>query len=387
MDDVFLDIIRFIRKVYGTQGVIPLHEPRFIGNEKEYVAGVIDSTFVSSVAGKVEEFEKAVAKYTGSRYAVAVVNGTAALHLAMILAGVRSGDEVITQSLTFVATANAIRYTGANPVFIDISEKTLSLDPEKLEFFLKKNSTVKLENGKKVCYNRLTGRRIVACVPVHTFGHPALIDELMQICDQYGIAVIEDAAESLGSLYKGKHTGTLGLMGVLSFNGNKIITTGSGGMILTQDKDIAIRAKHLSTQAKINHQWEYIHDEVGYNYRMTGLQAALGLAQMENVDYFVRRKRALFYQYKEFFDKIKDVEIFEEPQFARSNYWLNVILLENLKFRDNFLKLSHTQGIMTRPAWRPLHLLDIYKDCQRMDLTVTEQYYSRMVCLPSSVVV
>ncbi len=385
MEREFEKIIQFIRNVFGAEN-ISLHEPCFCGNEKKYVIDVIESTFVSSVGEKVTEFEQKIASYTSSKYAVAVVNGTSALHLALRVAGVGENDEVITQALSFVATANAIRYLGAHPIFLDVTSKTMSLDPEKVYDFLSNNVQQQKYQGKKVSINKLTGRRIAACLPVHVLGHPARIDEIVQICDEYSIPVIEDASESLGTFYKGKHTGTFGLMGVLSFNGNKIITTGSGGMILTNDKSLAVRARHLSTQAKQIHPWEYIHDDIGYNYRLSNLQAALGLAQVEKLDFFVDQKRKLAQVYKDFFDKMDKIKFFEEPEKARSNYWLNAILLPDLNFRDKFLKLTNTAGVMTRPVWRPLHKLVMFKNELAMSLEVTENIYKHAVCLPSSVI-
>ena len=386
MDETIRQIIAFIRQIFRTQGFIPLHEPRFIGREKECVLQTIESTFVSSVGSLVEKFEQKIAQYTQSPYAIATVNGTSALHLALKVAGVGYDDEVITQALTFVATANAIRYLGAHPIFLDVLPETMSLSPDCVRDFLVKHAEVKSINGKKVCYNKLTGRRISACVPVHTLGHPARIDELLQICQEFGIPLVEDAAESLGTFYKGKHTGTWGLLGVVSFNGNKIITTGNGGVILTADEHLAMQARHLSTQAKKSHPWEYVHDQIGYNYRLTNIQAALGLAQIENIDFFVQRKRWLASKYREFFDGIEDVEFFSEPLQSRSNYWLNAILVNDLNFREKFLKLTNTQGVMTRPLWRPLHMLRMYKGYSFKNLKITEQLYERVVCLPSSVI-
>ena len=386
MDEVFGNIVSYIRKLFGTEEFIPLHEPRFIGNEKEYVLKTIESTFVSSVGEYVGEFEQKVAEFTGSPYAVAVVNGTSGLHLALQLAGVGYGDEVLTQPLTFIATGNAIKYLGAEPVFIDVARETMSLDPEKLFDFLRENAQVKEENGKQVCYNKQTGRKIAACVPMHTFGHAGEIDKIVEICNQFFIPVVEDAAESLGTFYKGKHTGTFGLMGVLSFNGNKIITTGSGGMILTADEKLAKLAKHLSTQAKVPHPWEYIHDYVGYNYRLTNLQAALGIAQMENLEFFIERKRWLAEKYAQFFDGIEDIDFVREPKNSKSNYWLNAILLKDLTIRNKFLKFTNDSGVMTRAAWKLLPDLEMFKSSQTYKIEIARELYNRLVNIPSSVI-
>ena len=325
-------ILDFIKSIYGSKTFIPIHEPRFIGNEKKYLNDCIDSTFVSSTGKFVDEFEKNIAKYTGAKYAVATSNGTSALHVALIVANVKKNDEVITQPLTFVATCNAINYCGAEPIFIDVEKDTMGLSPLALEAFLEKNATIK---GQQ-CINNNTGKIIKACVPMHTFGHPCRIDDIKDICDKYKILLVEDAAESLGSLYKGKHTGTIGQMGVISFNGNKIITAGGGGCIITNDEMLATRAKHISTTAKVPHKWEYIHDMIGYNYRMPNLNAALLVAQLENLDTFLANKRKLAMTYKSFFSD-KECHFFEEPIQSKSNYWLNTIILKDLEQRDLFL--------------------------------------------------
>ena len=292
-----MDIIKFIQKIYGTTEFIPLHEPRFIGNEKQYLNECIDSTFVSSIGKYVDRFEEMVADYTGVKKTIVTVNGTNALHLSLRETEVISGDEVITQPLTFIATINAIYYLGASPVFIDVDKETMGLSPVKLQEWLAENTIIE---GEKVL-NKHTKKQIKAIVPVHTFGHPCKIDEIIRIANQYHIPVVEDAAESMGSFYKGKHTGTFGKFGILSFNGNKIITTGGGGMILTDNKESGDKIKHLSTQAKVPHKWEYVHDFVGYNYRMPNINASIGVAQMEQLDFFIERKRALAEQYKNFF--------------------------------------------------------------------------------------
>ncbi|HPT11024.1 MAG TPA: LegC family aminotransferase [Bacteroidales bacterium] len=377
------DIISFVRDKYNKpEGLVPLHEPRFRGNERKYVLDCIDTTFVSSVGEYVGRFEEVIAAYTGSEYAVAVVNGTSALHLALKLAGVESGDEVITQPLTFIATANAIAYTGARPLFTDIDKDTLGLSPSCLEEFLEKNCH---RGDGGYTYNNSTGRRIAACVPMHTFGHPCRIDELRAICDRYCIVLVEDAAESLGSFYKERHTGTFGHLGILSFNGNKIVTTGGGGMILTGDRIMAQHAKHLTTQAKVPHRWEYRHDETGYNYRLTNIQAALGCAQMEMITSFVESKRKLADSYRSFFAS-HGVEFFIEPAGATSNYWLNAILLSGRDERDAFLEYTNDRGLQTRPAWDLMTTLPMFSDCQSAPLPNAKYIADRLVNIPSSVI-
>jgi len=375
--------IEFTRDIYNKpEGFIPLHEPRFRGNEKKYLMECVDSTFVSSVGKFVDLFEKTVAEYTGSKYAVAAVNGTAALHIALVLSGVKSDMEVITQPLTFIATANAISYTGAKPVFIDVDRETLGLSPEKLKTFLEKKTYQKNNNT----YNKNTHRIIKACVPMHTFGHAAKIDALKELCDEYNITLIEDAAESLGSFYKEKHTGTYGLFGTLSFNGNKTITTGGGGMILTNDEKLAILAKHLTTQAKIPHKWEYKHDYIGYNYRLTNLAAALGVAQMEQLPAIIESKRKLAEKYIGFFDDFDEISYITEPGNSKSNYWLNAIILKDRKTRDLFLEYTNDNGIMTRPIWELMNRLPMFKDCQVENIENSEFFADRVVNIPSSII-
>jgi aminotransferase in exopolysaccharide biosynthesis len=373
------NFVDFVRDIYNTKHFIPLHEPKFLGNEKKYVNECIDSTFVSSVGKFVDQFEKNIAEYTGAHYAVAAVNGTAALHLALILAGVRKEEEVISQPLTFVATANAISYTGAQPVFVDVDMDTLGMSPEKLEQFLQNNTRV--QNG--FTYNKKTNRLIRACIPMHTFGHPCKIDQIVEICNRYNIKVIEDAAESLGSFYKGTHTGTFGDIGVLSFNGNKTITTGGGGMIITDDEQLAKLAKHLTTQAKAPHRWEYIHDRIGYNYRLTNIAAALGVAQLETLEKIIENKRDTAQKYEDFFDK-SSWTFFKEPNDSRSNYWLNIIMVHNKKERDEFLDYTNNNGVMTRPVWRLMNKLDMFKGCQTGNLENAEWLEKRVVNIPSS---
>lgn len=379
---MFEEIINFIRSLYGTEGHIPLHEPRFIGNEKKYLEECIDSTFVSSVGKFVDLFEEKIAEYTGAKHAVVTVNGTEALHIALLLSGVKPGDEVIMQPLTFIATANSIKYVNAHPVFTDIDRDTLGLSPEKLQDFFRKNTVIK--NG--TCMNIITGRKISACVSMHTFGHPARIDDIINICDKYHINVIEDAAESIGSKYKGRHTGTFGMFGVLSFNGNKILTSGGGGMILTNDTQLAKKAKHITTQAKVPHPWEYIHDEVGYNYRMPNINAALGLAQLENLDTFIISKRSTAEKYRKFFDRL-GIEYQTEPVGAYSNYWLNAIYFNDQAQRDAFLEFANSRGVQCRPAWRLMNKLEMYKDSLTGDLSNASWVEERLVNIPSSVII
>ena len=382
---MYSDFINFVRELFGnTNEFIPLHEPRFWGNEKKYLNECIDSTFVSSVGKFVNQFEQKVAEFTGAKYAVATVNGTAALHIALILSEVKAGDEVITQPLTFIATANAISYAGAKPVFVDVDRDTMGLSPEKLEDFLKKNTYRVEEPTGEFTYNKISKHRIKACVPMHTFGHPARIDELKQIADRYNITLIEDAAESLGSYFKGKHTGTFGLMGTLSFNGNKTITTGGGGMIITNDEAIAKMAKHLTTQAKVPHKWEYEHDYVGYNYRLTNLSAALGVAQMEQLPGFLKSKRLLAHQYKKFFEQTP-IDFVSDSGNTISNYWLNAIVLKDRAERDRFLLETNENNIMTRPVWKLMNELKMFSNCQSGNLSNAEWLADRVVNIPSSV--
>ena len=376
----FENIIKVIKTQYNTEKFIPLHEPRFNGNEKKYVLDCIDSTFVSSVGKYVDQFEKMVAEYTGAKYAIATVNGTAALHIALLLSGVSENTEVLTQPLTFVATCNAISYCNAFPTFIDINKETLGLCPEKLDHFLK-HSTKKTPKG---VINIHTKRIISACLPMHTFGHPAKIDQIISLCDKYDIPVIEDAAESLGSTYKNQHTGTFGLFGTFSFNGNKTITTGGGGMIVTNDKELAKKAKHITTTAKVPHSWDYVHDEIGYNYRLPNLNAALGCAQMETLDGFIKSKRMLAETYKN--KLISDSFLFfEEPESCKSNYWLNALTFKNKNNRDTFLELSNDNKIMTRPCWTLMNKLPIFKNSYNSDLTNSENISNCLVNIPSSV--
>ncbi len=387
MDSNFSNVLKFIRELYSTPaGFIPLHAPVFSGNEKAYLNECIDTTFVSSVGKFVDTFEQEMAKFTGSARAVSCVNGTNALHLALKLVGVEQETEVLTQPLTFIATANAISYCGARPVFIDVDIDTLGLSPVALKKWLEEN-TVLLKNGQ--CpINKSTGKHITACVPMHTFGHPCRIEEIVEICNTYNIPVVEDAAESLGSYYKGKHTGNFGKVGVLSFNGNKVLTTGGGGMLLFNDEQLAAKAKHLTTQAKVPHPWEFNHDAVGFNYRMPNINAALGLAQLEQLPKFLESKRNIAEAYKLFFSEFKSVDInfVVEPTNSKSNYWLNSVLLGSKGERDEFLKYSNENGVMTRPVWTLMNKLPMFSDAQCGDLKNAEHIEDRLVNLPSSVI-
>lgn len=372
-------IINFIRGLYQTVEFIPLHEPKFVGNEKAYVIDCIDSTFVSSVGAYVDRFEKMMAEYTGAKYAIATVNGTAALHVALKLVGVNRGDEVITQPLSFIATCNAISYCGATPVFVDVDRDTLGLSSDSLRSFFLENTT----QTSAGCINNRTGRKISAVVPMHTFGHPCRIDEIAKICEEYSIPLIEDAAESLGSYYRGRHTGTFGKLGAFSFNGNKTITTGGGGMIITDDEALAKRAKHITTTAKQPHPYEFIHDEIGYNYRLPNINAALGCAQMESLSRLLESKRLIASAYAEFFST-SNVSFVQEPDQAKSNYWLNALILEDKQARDFFLKELNDAGVMARPAWRLMSELSMFQDCQSTDLSNARWLEERVVNIPSS---
>ena len=375
-------LIQFVRDYFKTLEFIPLHAPVFPGREKEYVADTIESTFVSSVGAYVDRFEKDMASYTGSSKAVATVNGTAALHISLKLAGVEAGDLVITQPLTFVATCNAIAYCNAEPVFIDVDRETLGLSAKALEAWLEENAKLDTEG---VCRTRADNKVVRACVPMHTFGHPADLDGLISVTHRWNISLVEDAAESLGSFYKGKHTGTFGTLGTLSFNGNKIMTTGGGGMILAGEA-LASRAKHLTTTAKKPHAYEYIHDELGYNYRLPNLNAALGCAQLEQLETFIGAKRALAAAYEDFFSGTNQ-EFVREPADCRSNYWLNAVICEDKAHRDELLHTTNSQGVMTRPVWTLMNHLAMYRGSRRGALSNAEWLESRVVNLPSSVVV
>jgi perosamine synthetase len=379
---MFEDVINFIHNTYQTKGFIPLHEPRFVGNEKKYLNECIDSTFVSSIGKFVSEFEEKIADYVGTKFAIATSNGTSALHIALLLANVQANDEVITQPLTFVATCNAISYCGARPVFVDVDRETMGLSPKALQIFLETNTTI--QNNQ--CINNVTGKVIKACVPMHTFGHSCKIDEIKNICDQYRICLIEDCAESLGSFYKDKHTGTFGQIGVMSFNGNKIITAGGGGCIVTNDEVLARKAKHLTTTAKVPHKWEYTHDMIGYNYRMPNLNAALLVAQLENLESFLLKKRELAQAYTNFFNGTI-YSFVKEPKDSQSNYWLNAIILKDIQQRNLFLDETNSKDIMTRPIWTSMNKLTMFKEAQCGELTNSDWLEQRVVNIPSSVVI
>jgi len=378
---IFIKIVDFIKQTFSTQGFIPLHEPRFIGNEKKYLNDCIDSTFVSSVGKYVDTFEKEFAKTVGSKYAIATVNGTAALHISLILADVKKDDEVITQPLTFIATCNAISYIGAKPIFVDVDLDTMGLSPASLKNFLETNCEI--QDNK--CINKITGKTIKACVPMHTFGHPCKINEIKEICDVWHIILVEDSAESLGSYYKNKHTGTFGKVGAFSFNGNKIITSGGGGVIVTDDEVLAKKAKHITTTAKIPHPHEYVHDEIGYNYRLPNINAALLVAQLEQLEKFLISKRDLGAKYKEFFAN-ENITFVEEPINSKSNYWLQAVLLNDIKQRNEFLDFTNKNGVMSRPIWKLMNELEMFKDCQKTDLKNAKYLEERVVNIPSSVI-
>lgn len=373
--------IDFIKSVYCSQEFVPLAVPVFVGNEKKYLEECIDTTFVSSVGKFVDRFEEEMARYTGCKRAVVCVSGTNALHMALILSGVERGDEVFTQALTFIATCNALSYIGARPVFIDVDKSTMGLSPDAMKEWLFKNAEIK--NGQ--CYNKSTGRRVKACVPMHTFGHPVRIEELAALCEEWHVELVEDAAESIGSLYKGKHTGTFGKVGAISFNGNKTITTGGGGMMLFNDEELATYAKHLTTQAKVPHRWEFRHDHVGYNYRMPNINAALGCAQLENLDKYVASKREIASEYAKFFQSVDGIDFFTEPENCFSNYWLNVVILKDKDAQLEFLQQTNDNGVMTRPIWELMNRLPMFESCETDGLKNTVWFADRVVNIPSSV--
>lgn len=378
---MFATLIDFVRDQYGTSAPIPLHAPVFGGHEREYVVDAIDTTFVSSVGPCVGRFERQVAEYTGSAAAVATVNGTAALHVALMLAGVQPGDLVVTQPLTFVGTCNAIAYCGADPVFVDVERTTLGMSAAALERWLSDNAFV---DDDGTCRTKDDRRAVRACLPMHTFGHPVDLDGIGDTCAKWGLVLVEDAAESLGSLYKGRHTGTLGRLGVLSFNGNKIVTTGGGGMVITGDVALGQRAKHLTTTAKRPHTFEFFHEELGYNYRLPNLNAALGCAQLEQLDGFLAAKRALADRYGALLAGT-ELEFVVEPPDCRSNYWLNAVICADGARRDALLAATNDAGVMTRPIWTLMNRLPMYRDSRRGDLSMCEWLEARVVNLPSSV--
>jgi len=376
----FHDTISFIKEQYNTNEFIPLHVPKFTGNEKKYVLETIDSTFVSSVGAFVDQFESMMSQITNTKKAVAVVNGTAGIQVSLKLVGVKAGDEVLTQALTFVATANAIAYCNAHPVFLDVDLDTMGLSPKAVEEFLNEYGDLR-EDG---CYNKKTDRKISACLPMHTFGFPVHLDELIRICNSWKIPMVEDAAESLGSEYKGKPTGSFGDLGVFSFNGNKIVTSGGGGAIVTNSATLGEKGKYLTTTAKIPHPYEYVHDELGYNYRMPNLNAALACAQLEQLDIFLGHKRNLAQEYHSFFLS-KGIKFRTETPNTKANYWLMCVELEDKHDRDLFLKETNQNNVMTRPIWQLMFRLPMYQDCQKDAQTNALFLEERIVNIPSSV--
>ncbi|MBU5253546.1 LegC family aminotransferase [Lysinibacillus capsici] len=381
MKKQWIEFAHNIKQLYGKE-FVPLHEPTFNEKEVEYVTDCIETGWVSSVGAYVTRFEEDLAKFVGVKRAVAVVNGTASLHIALKAVGVEAQDEVLMPSLTFIATANAVSYLQAVPHFVDVNEETLGVDPVKLEQYLVQIG--EMRGG--VLFNKQTNRRIKALVPMHTFGHPCMMDELVAICEKYHIVLVEDAAESLGSYYKGKHTGTFGKVSAMSFNGNKIMTTGGGGAILTDDEELANYMKHITTTAKVPHKWEFVHDEIGYNYRMPNINAALGCAQLEKLRIFIEQKRSLTNFYDELVATIDGVRLMKEPVHTSSNYWLQTIVLDETYKRDEVLQLLNDEGIMSRPIWTPMHELGMYKGCPRMDLMVTEKLKRKVINIPSTAI-
>jgi hypothetical protein len=372
-------LVSFVKDLYQTNEFIPLHAPTFSGNEQQYVSETISSTFVSSVGKFVDDFETHIENYTGTAKAVATVNGTAALHAALYMAGVKNNDIVITQALTFVATCNALHHMGAEPAFVDVSPVSLGLCPKALSAFLEQHAVL-TESGP---IHKKTKQRFQAVVPMHTFGHPVELDELISVCNEWQITLVEDAAESLGSFYKGKHTGTLGDFGAISFNGNKIITTGGGGMVLCKTLVTGQHTKHITTTAKVPHPYEFFHDEAGFNYRMPNLNAALGCAQMESLAGFIDNKRHLASLYLDFF-KGSDFQFVTEPSYAKSNYWLNAIICPNHSERERLLKQTNADGVMTRPIWQLMHRLPMFEKAMRGDLSYSEFIEAHLVNIPSS---
>lgn len=381
MKEVVNNLVSFCREWYHTESGVNLHEPRFNDTDRAYVLDAIDSTFVSSVGAYVDQVETTLAKYLKAKKVVAVVNGTSALHASLKIAGVTPKSEVITQSLSFVATANAISYLGAMPVFIDVDIDTMGLSPKALEAFLQSEAEIR-ENG---CFNKKSGNRISACIPMHTFGFMAKIDELACICSRWKIPLIEDAAEALGSTYKGQHAGTFGQFGAISFNGNKIVTAGGGGAVVTMNEGLGKQAKHLTTTAKTPHTWEYVHDQVGFNYRMPNLNAALLCAQLNKLERYISDKKSLFHGYRNFFESISSIQLKEIPEFSTWNYWLPSIQLSSREERNEFLALSNEQSIRTRPVWELLYRLKMYKNCIKDDQINAQFLADRIVNLPASV--
>jgi aminotransferase in exopolysaccharide biosynthesis len=373
-------LISFVQDIYQTKEFIPLHVPTFNGNEKKYVNATLDSTFVSSVGQYVTQFEEEIELYTGTAKAIATVNGTAALHTALYMAGVKPGDLVITQALTFVATCNALYHMGAEPIFVDVSKKSLGLCPIALERYLDEFASI---NSKGECEHKRTQQVIRAVVPMHTFGHPVELDEILAVCNKWNISLVEDAAESLGSFYKGQHTGTIGDFSALSFNGNKVITTGGGGMVMCKTIEDGLHTKHVTTTAKVPHPYEFYHDEPGFNYRLPNLNAALGCAQMETLPKFIKQKRLLANKYKDFFSGT-DIQFVQEPDYAHSNYWLNAIICPDVETRNSFLKETNEHGVMSRPIWQLMHRLPMFKNAMRGDLSASEWVEAHLINLPSS---
>jgi len=373
-------LIQFVQDTYQTQGFIPLHVPTFQGNEKSYVVDTIDSTFVSSVGKYVDQFEQEIEHFTHCKKAVATVNGTAALHTALYLAGVKAGDLVITQALTFVATCNVLFHMGAEPIFVDVSRVSLGLCPKATNAYLTQNAEL---NNEGCCVHKKTGQIIRAVIPMHTFGHPVELDELLALCQRWNLVLVEDAAESLGSYYKGRHTGTIGQFGALSFNGNKVITTGGGGMVLCDDIEVGQHTRHVTTTAKVPHAFEFFHDEAGFNYRLPNINAALGCAQMEGLSEALSNKRLLAKQYQAFFNG-SDYQFVVEPSYAQSNYWLNAIICPDVDSRNALLKQTNEQKVMTRPIWQLMHRLPMFKNAMRGDLSVSEWLEAHLVNLPST---
>ena len=397
---MYQNVISFIKDLYNNQEFVPLAVPKFIGNEKKYLNECIDTTFVSSVGQFVDRFEKDMAAYTGAKRAVVCVSGTNALHMSLMLVGVKRDDEVLTQALTFIATCNALSYIGAHPVFLDVDRSTMGLSPDAMKEWLQKNAEVRkntriheldkshdfaLQEDELACYNKNTGRRIKACVPMHTFGHPVRIEEIAALCKEWHIELVEDAAESIGSKYKGIHTGLFGKVGALSFNGNKTITTGGGGMMLFNDEELGAYAKHITTQAKIPHRWEFRHDHIGYNYRMPNINAALGCAQLEHLDEYIADKRATAAAYAEYFKNVEGIDFFTEPENSFSNYWLNVVILPDHDKQLEFLQETNDNGVMTRPIWELMNRLPMFENCENDGLKNTIFFADRVVNIPSSV--
>lgn len=378
MNTQWMQFAEQVKKLYG-KDFVPLHEPTFNEKELEYVTDCVKTGWVSSVGAYVTRFEEDLAKFVGVKRVVAVVNGTAALHIALKVAGIETDDEVLIPSLTFIATANAVSYCGAIPHFVDVHEETLGMDPFKLDAYLSEIAEVRNDE----LFNKQTNRRIKAVVPMHTFGHAVHLDELVELAEKYHLMLVEDAAESLGTYYKGKHTGSFGKVNAMSFNGNKIITTGGGGAILTDDEVLADYAKHLTTTAKVPHKWEYVHDEIGYNYRMPNINAALGCAQLEKLEQFLGQKKALTNKYEELVANLDGVKLFKEPAHSNSNYWLQTLILDESLNRDEVLGFLNEHGVMSRPIWQPMHELEMFKGYPKVDLNVTQYMKFKIINIPS----